>query len=50
MLGAGTEFVQLFIEGRSGCVDDFLVDCLGGMLGIIIWGMVQIQKLNLSKK
>lgn len=36
MLAGGTEFAQIYIDGRTPLVADFLIDAVGGLSGIIV--------------
>jgi VanZ family protein len=39
------EYIQTFIEGRSGNIKDVLIDCIGVIIGIlIIEGLIWIIK------
>jgi len=50
MVAAGTELVQIYIDGRSGCLSDFLIDAAGGCLGITIAVLDQSLKNKRIKK
>ena len=36
MMAAGTEIVQLYIDGRTPLVSDFFIDATGGLAGIAL--------------
>ncbi|MBP6058361.1 MAG: VanZ family protein [Nitrosomonas sp.] len=45
MMAGGTEIVQLYIDGRTPLVTDFLIDAAGGIVG-----MVLIRLLGMTRK
>lgn len=45
MLAAGTEFAQLYINGRTALLSDFFIDAGGGIFGVISTGF-SISKLK----
>lgn len=42
------EIHQRFIPGREGCIRDVFIDCIGGIIGIII--LVAIKKYSVRSK
>ena len=44
MLAGSTEFVQLYIDGRSPLVTDFFIDATGGLLGITLIKLSGVNK------
>ena len=52
MLAAGTEFAQLYIEGRTAQLGDFFIDVAGGTFGVILIGsfIPKLEGVHLENK
>lgn len=46
MMAAGTEMMQLFIDGRTPLVSDFFIDSAGGLVGIYFTRFLQMKQSN----
>ena len=44
LYAASDEFHQLFVEGRTARLFDVMIDCIGGLIGILLFGMVRRLK------
>lgn len=44
MMAAGTEMIQLYIDGRTPLISDFFIDSIGGFIGALIIKLVSRNK------
>lgn len=45
---AADEIHQRFVPGREGCIRDVFIDCIGGIIGILI--LILINSYNVKRK